>query len=129
MLSACAESMIVSAPPAASMILSVPFDLFLRETSQSPGTLILLGRNLQEPRNPCPFGGKLLKSGNLYCGPTINHGSTIDYRPTTNLQQRNQNTATIGHGGVDTPLTICSECGKTLPPLVADQSALPLRRC
>jgi hypothetical protein len=26
MLSACAESMIVSAPPAASMILSVPFD-------------------------------------------------------------------------------------------------------
>jgi hypothetical protein len=46
--------------------------------------------------------GNLLKLGNPYCGPT--------------------DQPTIGHGGVNAPLTIRSKCGKTQPPSAADQS-------
>ncbi len=74
--------------------------LFWRETSQSPGTLIVDRPTTDQPTN----------------GPT-------------DWPQRNLNTAAIGHGGVVAPLTICCKCGKTRPPLVADRLVPPLRRC
>ncbi len=47
----------------------------------------------------------------------------------TNQPQRNWNTVTIGHSGIDAPLNICWKCGKTRPTLAADQLAAPLKRC
>jgi hypothetical protein len=52
---------------------------------------------------------------------------TTDRPTTTDCLQRNSNTAAIGHGGVDAPLTICWKCGKTQPPLAAERSVAPLR--
>jgi hypothetical protein len=53
--------------------------------------------------------GNLLKLGNPYWGPTKQ--------------------PTIGHGGINAPLTICLKCGKTWPPSAADQSVAQLRHC
>ncbi len=59
--------------------------------------------------------GNLLKPGNPYCGLSTNRQPTNNQQP-TNCPKRNWNTASIGHSGIDAPLTICWKCGKTWPP-------------
>ncbi len=85
-----------------------------RETSQSPGTLILLEGNLPKPRDPSYW---------------LTNQPTSNQQATNNQLTTDYYTATIGHGGVDAPLKISWKCGNIWPPLAADQSALPLRRC
>jgi hypothetical protein len=106
-----AESIILSAPPAESMICTL--------------SAVWL----------CyPFGGKPPKAREplLFWRETL--GTLVVDRPTINHQltgspQRNQNTAAIVHSGINTMLTICWKRGKTHPSLAADRSVPLLRHC